>query len=122
MYRQFRVLEEMLMTQEDQKEERSPQQAADQVFPVFHRRRFFEVAGLTAVTAALASCGTIGQTSPSNQSSSSGWAQGIHIRFFVGGNPGDAFASTVLNAAKRGPGYLAHPFKNWRVFILFLLS
>ena len=52
------------MTQEGQRGERSPQQAADQVFPVFHRRRFFEIAGLAGVTAALASCGTIGQTSP----------------------------------------------------------
>src|SRR5260370_17972271 len=104
MYRQFRVLEEMLMNQEGQREERPPQQAADQVFPVFHRRRFFEVAGLAAVPAALASCGTIGQTSTSNQSSSSGWAKGIHIRFFVGGNPGHAFASIVLNRANR-----AHP-------------
>ena len=91
------------MTQEDQKEERSHQQAADQVFPVIHRRRFFEIAGLTAATAALASCGIIGQpsSSPNQSSSGSGWAKGIHIRFFVGGNPGDAFASIVLNGAKK---------------------
>ena len=109
------------MTQEGQREERSPQQAADQVFPVFHRRRFFEVAGLTAVTAALASCGTIGQpSSSSNQtSSSSGWAKGIHIRFFVGGNPGDAFASIVLNGAKRAQADLGptvdYIFSGWDV-------
>jgi len=48
------------MTQENQKDEQSPQQAADQVFPVLHRRRFFEIAGLTAATAALAS-GSVGK-------------------------------------------------------------
>jgi len=110
----------MLMTQEGQREEWSPQQAADQVFPVFHRRRFLEVAGLTAVTAALASCGTIGQTSPSsNQGSGSGWAKGIHIRFFVGGNPGDAFASIVLNGAKQAQADLSptvdYIFSGWDV-------
>jgi hypothetical protein len=31
----FRISEEILMTQENQKEEQSPQQAADQVFPYF---------------------------------------------------------------------------------------
>lgn len=109
------------MTQEGQREERSPQQVADQDFPVFHRRRFFEVAGLAGVTAALASCGTIGQTSPSsNQSSSgSGWAKGIHIRFFVGGNPGDAFASIVLNGAKQAQADLGptvdYIFSGWDV-------
>src|SRR5690348_16701288 len=111
------------MTQENQKEERSPQQAADQVFPVLHRRRFFEIAGLTAATAALASCGTIGQPSPSpnqsSSSSSSGWAKGIHVRFFVGGNPGDAFASIVLNGAKRAQADLGptidYIFSGWDV-------
>ncbi len=107
------------MTQEDQREERSPQQAADQVFPVFHRRRFFEIAGLAGVTAALASCGTIGQTSPSNQSSGSGWAKGIRIRFFAGGNPGDAFASIVLSGAKRAQADLGptvdYIFSGWDV-------
>jgi simple sugar transport system substrate-binding protein len=109
----------MLMTQEDQREERSPQRAADQVFPVFHRRRFFEIAGLAGVTAALASCGTIGQTSPSNQSSGSGWAKGIRIRFFAGGNPGDAFASIVLSGAKRAQADLGptvdYIFSGWDV-------
>ncbi|HLQ27720.1 MAG TPA: hypothetical protein VK140_00615, partial [Ktedonobacteraceae bacterium] len=107
------------MTQEGQREERSPQPAADQVFPVVHRRRFFEIAGLAGVTAALASCGTVGQTSTSNQSSSSGWAKGIHIRFFVGGNPGDAFASIVLNGAKRAQADLGptvdYIFSGWDV-------
>jgi simple sugar transport system substrate-binding protein len=107
----------MLMSQEDQRGEQSPQQAVDQVFPALNRRRFFEVAGLAGITAALASCGTIGQPSP--QSSASGWASGIHIRFFAGGNPGDAFASIVLSGAKRAQADLGprvdYLFSGWDV-------
>src|SRR5258708_14364887 len=93
--------------------------AVDQGWRVMPCWGLFEGAGVGGVAAGHGSCGTMGQTSTSNQSSSSGWAKGIHIRFFVGGNPGDAFASIVLNGAKRAQADLGptvdYIFSGWDV-------
>ena len=48
-----------------------------------------------------------------------GWAEGIRIRFFVGGNPGDAFATIVHNGAKQAEADLGatidYVFSGWDV-------
>lgn len=111
------------MLQENQMGEPSSQQTADQASSVFPRRRFLEIAGVAGVTAALAGCGTIGQPSPSSaHANNSGWARGIHIRFFAGGNPGDAFASIVLNGAKQAQADLGptvdYIFSGWDVELM----
>jgi simple sugar transport system substrate-binding protein len=45
------------------------------------------------------------------------WASGIKIRFFAGGNPGDAFASVVVNGAKQAASdlgcHLDFVYSNW---------
>lgn len=94
------MTEESRSPQEESSQEQAPRTQESQ--PV-GRRRFFEIAGFTGVAAALASCGTIGQSAPATSASSSsgGWGSGVHIRFFVGGDPGDAFASIVLKGAKQ---------------------
>ena len=111
------------MTQETQDEQPFSQQDAEQDVRSVGRRRFFEIAGLTGVAAALASCGTIGQSAPvssaNNGGGSGGWGNGIHIRFFAGGDPGDAFASIVLKGAKQAQADLGanvdYIFSGWDV-------
>ncbi len=110
------------MTQEGHGKERSAGQSADQLFHSVNRRQFIGFAGLAGgAAAALASCGTIGQTptTSSSKGSTGGWASGVHIRFFVGGDPGDAFASIVLRGAKQAQADLGptvdYIFSGWDV-------
>jgi simple sugar transport system substrate-binding protein len=48
-----------------------------------------------------------------------GWGSGVRIRFFAGGNPGDAFASIVFNGAKQAETDLGltvdYVFSDWDV-------
>ncbi len=64
------------------------------------RRKFLSASAATAAFAAVACTtgATTGSQSAANQQGQ--WARGIRVRFFAGGNAGDAFASVVLNGAK----------------------
>jgi simple sugar transport system substrate-binding protein len=48
-----------------------------------------------------------------------GWCKGVRIRFFAGGNPGDSFATIVLNGAKQAQKDLGatvdYVFSGWNV-------
>jgi len=80
-----------------------------------NRRQFLGVAGLTGVSGV---AGALAQTSTTS-SSKGGWASNIRVRFFVGGGPGDAFASIVLRGAKQAQADLGctvdYIFSDWDV-------
>jgi simple sugar transport system substrate-binding protein len=108
------------MVLSEDSEKQFDQQITDLMSHTLDRRKLFKIAGVVGVGAAaagLASCGPVAQST--SKANSSGWARGIHIRFFAGGNPGDTFASYVVNGAKQAQADLGptvdYIFSGWDV-------
>jgi simple sugar transport system substrate-binding protein len=60
-----------------------------------------------------------GSSAPLAQASTSKWCSGVHIRFFAGGDPGDAFGSIVYRGAQQAAADLGpsvdYIFSGWDV-------
>ena len=78
------------------------------------RRWLLKASAIALVFACVAAAAYAQQWSPGTQ-----WAQGIHIRFFVGGDPGDTFASIVYKGALQAEKDLGvkvdYVFSGWAV-------
>lgn len=95
--------------------------------PLKNRRRTTVL--LACLATAVVTAFVVAQVSPASPTASAkaeagaapatSWCKGVHIRFFAGGNPGDSFATIVLNGAKQAQKDLGpkvdYVFSGWNV-------
>jgi simple sugar transport system substrate-binding protein len=83
-----------------------------------HRRRALALVACTAAVAFVAAAAQGSTARPATQTAGK-WCSGVHLRFFDGGNPGDAFASIVLKGAQQAQADLGpkvdYVFSGWDV-------
>jgi simple sugar transport system substrate-binding protein len=83
------------------------------------RRAFALAASVTATLAAVAAVTASTAGARSSAATAGKWCTGVHIRFFDGGDPGDSFATIVLNGAKQAQADLGpkvdYVFSGWNV-------
>ena len=76
-------------------------------------------AAVTAVVVAQVSTAQPTSTARAEGATANKWCSGVHLRFFAGGNPGDSFATIVLNGAKQAQQDLGpkvdYVFSGWNV-------
>jgi simple sugar transport system substrate-binding protein len=85
-----------------------------------NRRRVLVLAACGAAAVATMAAALTSTASARTETATAGkWCSGVHLRFFDGGNPGDAFASIVLKGAKTAQADLGprvdYVFSGWNV-------
>jgi simple sugar transport system substrate-binding protein len=85
---------------------------------ILDRRRFLAVSSMAAAAFAV-SCTTGSPAATTAATQSGTWAKGIRVRFFTGGDAGDAFASIVYKGAQQAQADLGvtvdYVFSGWDV-------
>jgi simple sugar transport system substrate-binding protein len=88
------------------------------IVPAMDRRKFLAVSSMAAAAFAV-SCTTGSPAATTATTQSGTWAKGIRVRFFTGGDAGDAFASVVYKGAKQAEADLGvtvdYVFSGWDV-------